>query len=235
MEQRLIEAVKNNNYTKIVRLFNIQNINQEIKDKALIEASIKGNLNIVNFLLKKGANIHANNDLAIIKASEYGHLNIVEFLVENGANIHANNDSVLMTAAYRGHLNIVKYLVSFEINNDSINSAFNVSIIQNKPEIAKILFKHGADINLENNSFLENAVMFENSETVKLLLDNGVKLPPEINYLLAIAISNQDIKTIEYLLLAGAVPDEKIYQELLNLGINPEDYEVPLPDVKVAI
>ena len=53
--------------------------------------------------------------MALQSAAENGHLNIVQYLVSIGANIHASDDQALRLAAENGHLEIVQYLVSIGI------------------------------------------------------------------------------------------------------------------------
>jgi ankyrin repeat protein len=45
-------------------------------------------------------------------SARYGRLEVVQFLVENGANIHSLYDDALIWSACRGHLSVVQYLVS---------------------------------------------------------------------------------------------------------------------------
>jgi len=76
----------------------------------LISACEIGDLPKVKSLIKKGANIHAENDAALCWSAENGHLEVVKFLVQNGANIHADSDYALRWATHNGHINIVNYL-----------------------------------------------------------------------------------------------------------------------------
>ena len=69
-------------------------------------------MSLVKYALnKKGANIHAFDDIALRTASTKGHLEVVKYLVEHGANIHENDDEAFRYAAKHGHLDVVKYLV----------------------------------------------------------------------------------------------------------------------------
>ena len=43
-------------------------------------------------------------------AAQNGHLSVVEFLVGRGADIHADNDCALLVAAKRGHLPVLEVL-----------------------------------------------------------------------------------------------------------------------------
>jgi ankyrin repeat protein len=53
----------------------------------LTEAARNGYLDVVQFLVENGADIHAGNDRALQLAAEYGHLDVIRYLIENGADI----------------------------------------------------------------------------------------------------------------------------------------------------
>jgi len=46
------------------------------------------------------------------RACDESNLEVIEYLVSMGADIHANNDYAVRQASEKGHINIVKYLVS---------------------------------------------------------------------------------------------------------------------------
>merc|ERR1712100_873013 len=84
---------------------------------ALMIASGEGHLNIVKYLVEKGADVHACNNsnlTALMIASGEGYLEVVKYLVEKGADVHARSNTnltALMIASGEGHLEVVKYLV----------------------------------------------------------------------------------------------------------------------------
>jgi ankyrin repeat protein len=67
----------------------------------------------LNFLIKNGANVNANNDSALRNASSNGHLALVEYLISNGADIHACDDQALHLASQYGHLDVVKIIKKY--------------------------------------------------------------------------------------------------------------------------
>jgi ankyrin repeat protein len=83
---------------------------------ALILASMNGHKEIVELLLKNGADIEAKDSdgrTALMWASTYGHSAIVELLLKNGADIEAKDShgwTALIWASARGHKEIVELL-----------------------------------------------------------------------------------------------------------------------------
>ena len=62
---------------------------------ALLKASYKGRLEIVKYLVVKGANVNAKDhydSTALMMASRRNNLEIVKYLVRNGANVNAKNN-----------------------------------------------------------------------------------------------------------------------------------------------
>ena len=54
-------------------------------------SAIHGHLEVVKFLVDKGANVSADNDYALRWSANGGHLEVVKFLVSQGADIRANH------------------------------------------------------------------------------------------------------------------------------------------------
>jgi hypothetical protein len=82
-------------------------------DLGIIHASDRGELEIVKFLIERGANIHAQDDSALRNASSAFHFDITKLLLENGANIHAQNDIAVINVCEYGYgsLKMLKLLI----------------------------------------------------------------------------------------------------------------------------
>ena len=87
-------------------------------ETALIRASQNGHLEIVKYLISKGANMdYLCSDIhytALMWASMEGHLEIVKVLVEAGADLNikeSSGDTALIKASEKGYFEIVKVLV----------------------------------------------------------------------------------------------------------------------------
>jgi len=150
--------------------YNILKKNIKDKDDLLIESSKVGELALVIWCLKNGANIHAYNDLALRRASENGHLEIVKYLVETGANIYAENDYALIFASLIGHLKVVKYLVESGANIHTQNdAALRLASSNGHLETVKYLVKAGANIHAQNDAALRLASSNGHLEILKYL------------------------------------------------------------------
>lgn len=72
-------------------------------------------------------------------------------------------------------------------------------------------------------------------EMVQFFFENGANIHSEKEEALKLAITMYRKEIIKYLLSVGAtIPDEEIREKIIDLGIDPDFYKVPLPHVKVA-
>lgn len=121
----LVEAASNGDLEQVKTLIekegidiNARETEYEIGETALIGASTGGQLEVVKYLISKGADINIkDNDgvTALMMASAKGHLEVVKYLIDNGADINAKasvDTTSLMVASYYEHLEVVKYLIS---------------------------------------------------------------------------------------------------------------------------
>jgi ankyrin repeat protein len=126
---------------------------------ALMNASLKGNTEIVNLLLDHGADINAktiSGQAALNAAVQRGHTEIVRLLLDRGADINAKDsygNTALSNAAFNGHT-----------------------------EIVKLLLDHGADIHAKDShgdTALMHATSLGKIETVILLIELGADIPED--------------------------------------------------------
>ena len=120
---------------------------------ALIKSSIKGHKEIVELLIKKGADINDRyrGSTSLIISSLYGHKDIVELLIQNGADVNSKDkygDTALMSASRHGYKDIVEILLKngadVNIKNDYKNTALMVASQNGHKEIVELLKKYGA-------------------------------------------------------------------------------------------
>ena len=173
----LVDAAQNGNLEKVKTLIEKEGVDINAKETetkfgftALIAASNSfgySNLEIVKYLISKGADINATTNYgvtALMMASLSGSLAVVKALVEGkkafisifskGADINAKdnkNRTALLDASITGHLEIVKYLISkgADINakdNDGRTALADASA-NGHLEVVRYLISKGANVN----------------------------------------------------------------------------------------
>ena len=136
----------------------------------------------------------ALNQTALGWAAFIGYLDIVEFLVEKGANLYATDKGdvqhAFKSAVLGGNMSVINYL--YPLMKDKINlnaqderddeTALMVAAWNNRIETVRFLIAHGADVNIvtkkpgvwtyDNNAY-SYAVKQGNKEIVAILTDAG--------------------------------------------------------------
>ncbi len=128
----------------------------------LMVAAKYGNIQIVSYLIKRGADVEAkNNDhcTALMYAADGGHTQTVVLLVNNGAKINATNKdgkTALMFAASNGYSETVISLAGTGINLNIQDSTDCTALIHaamnNHPKALIALVEMGADVNIKDLS-----------------------------------------------------------------------------------
>ncbi|KAL6740694.1 hypothetical protein Aduo_014028 [Ancylostoma duodenale] len=177
-------------------------LNSTENDKIpLVIASRNGHIDVVRYLLDKGADPNVVGTVsfdgetihgapALWAASAAGKFDVVRLLVEEaGANINqtTNTSSTpLRGACYDGHLEIVKYLVEhgadIEVANQHGHTSLMIAAYRQKVDVVKYLISCGADVNRSSkkgNTAMHDAVEGENLEVCALLLNAGARLVPD--------------------------------------------------------
>ncbi len=149
----------------------------------------KVNPEIVNLLMRAGADY----DEAMIIAVKSGNIKFLELMLQNGADINRqcgdkwNHQSPLAAAIFTGEREIsaemVEFLASngadvnevFELGEDTLTTALNVSITMNRPDIADVLLSHGADPDFRDRTGRTPLVysVLTGEEILRVLLKHG--------------------------------------------------------------
>ena len=157
-----------------------------------------GSLELVKFLIDRGANVNVRSDCGytvLHYAADTGSLKLVKFLIDKGAivsNVKTDwGDTVLHEAAESGSLELVKFLTDkgLDINNKNVfrETPLHRAVgSQNRSsEVAKFLIDMGTDVNVKDSdgeTALGIAVEYTSSkiykkrismEVIKLLVDKG--------------------------------------------------------------
>ena len=160
-----------------------QNNQQEELNNLLINYSKVGDVYAVDFLLKIGADVNAQDyqfDASIIHAVKNGHRAVVDLLIAKGANsnfMDSEGLTPLMLAVRDDNREMVKLLIEkVDINFDTStewDTALVLAAGEDKPEMVTLLLVAGANINDTDNEGmtpLMHAAQNGKKNTVLILL-----------------------------------------------------------------
>ncbi|MFC1898571.1 ankyrin repeat domain-containing protein [Candidatus Cloacimonadota bacterium] len=188
-----------NNLSIVKYLVEEKQTNVNFKDNngstALIFSAGRGYPEIVEFLLKNGAdvNIQSNNgSTALHSAAYYNRLQCLELMLEKTNNLEIENNwkfTPFLSAAAGGKLEAVKLLVSKGANIKAMNSnewnALIYACHNQNIELAEYLLLKGLDVNFsttQNETALSRALWHANVDLTKLLLDNSANVDAPAMY-----------------------------------------------------
>lgn len=126
-------------------LFSVSLAKNNELNKKLLEAIKKSDVQLVQKLVKKGADINfkdKNGSTPLHYAAVYGNMKIVKYLVKNGADVCARNNKGVDPFSYafrRKHFKVAKYL--------KWTIKFAKAITNNRFKLAEKALKRGAYIN----------------------------------------------------------------------------------------
>jgi len=138
---------------------NINGINTLSWTTALMQASIRNNLSIINVLIDSKVNIHACDvvgQTALFEAVIHGNLDATCALIDAGANVgdyDYRNYNVLMYAVTQGYLELTKILVKSNANAGKLYGIIKMAIVVGKASIAEALIECGSDVSKDINAF----------------------------------------------------------------------------------
>lgn len=114
--------------------------------------------NGIKLAIKRGADIHLNNEQVLRNACFDSNIKLIKFLIENGSDIHYDDDYVMFYALKNKNNNLIIFLLNhgLDINitiqkHDSqiIKKIFN-NIIEKNINLIEILLKYNLNIKLLN-------------------------------------------------------------------------------------
>jgi len=150
----LMLAVRENHHDLIRRLLDLRakvDARNSYGETALMAAAAKGNMEVVQLLVDRGAAVKQSGWNALIYAAWQGHTAVVKYLLGKGADIDAvspNGVSALMLAARGGHFETVKLLL-WELADPNLKSGSDGSALvwalkAGNSAIAELLRQAGA-------------------------------------------------------------------------------------------
>ena len=139
-------------------------------DTPLACASQKGDLDVVKFLLKHGANIF---DYMIRSASSGKHSDVVACLVE-GRRSKKKMESIFLDAARNGNLCIVEECISQKVNIGIRDDLALTNAAENgHSDIVQCLINHRANVHANSNLALRMSVYRHHTRVTEILLEAG--------------------------------------------------------------
>ena len=138
--------------------------------KELIIAASRGNLDLVNSILKQGVDINTKGEddkTALMLACEKGHEEIVEYLITQGADMTIQTDW--------GYTALTASMVECE-GLGNIRNELIITLIESGVDVVKILIEYGAKVNWKNHyghTALGEAREEGYMEIEKILIDAG--------------------------------------------------------------
>ncbi|MBX2874823.1 MAG: ankyrin repeat domain-containing protein [Saprospiraceae bacterium] len=151
----------------------------------LLGAIDDGNMELVQFMLDKGAKVNAATKdgwTPLMEAADEGHMEIVKLLLDKGANINASTKSgytPLMVAVDEGYGEVAKYLIQKGAKVDAKTKngwdVFMEAIDEGHIDIVRMLLDQGANVNrvYGHHTPLMEAIDEGHMDIAKLLMEKG--------------------------------------------------------------
>lgn len=132
--------------------------------------------------------VNRTGSTALHEASENGYIEIVNYLISRGANVDAISSrgderfrsiTPLICAVSDGHVEIAKILIQNGANTNHLVDGRNLldkAIFSDNPEMIRLIMSHGFDINQRNELLLTplaTAIGLKACESTRFLLENG--------------------------------------------------------------
>lgn len=168
-------------------------------------------------------------------AAEGGHLDVVDFLLSKGAEVDARNaddETPLHYAAGYSHMDVIKRLLEAESNVNAESKAGDTPLLyvrfMLRKEVAEILIDSGADVNARNDageSLLQAAFSRGRADLVDFLLERGAGIDtegPEGARLLISAVNMGSDEHIAFLLSKNVLDtgDKADIARLLHVALS---------------
>ncbi|MFH1079795.1 MAG: ankyrin repeat domain-containing protein [Pseudomonadota bacterium] len=160
---------------------------------AISAAASGGHLEIVRYLLSKGADVNVHEQMRgfesmtpLLGAATRGNTEVVRFLIENGADVNSlpGHASPLFMAAYEGRREVAELLiakgadVNVVVQSQSIpgGTPLHAAVAKNHVDLVNLLLRNGANVNARQNNGttpLEIALKNRNDTIATILKTHG--------------------------------------------------------------
>lgn len=169
--------------------FSIDAVDTLIGETALTASCLHGRKDVVQYLIKQGANVHLANTksysplLCAVKGNKW---DVAEILFQAGASIEQpdkNGHTPLMIAASEGHVAILEMLLSAEASQTEVDTegmtALCLACLHGHLQLVQILLSRGSDLHHVDKSGqtpLHMAAFYGEPQIVQYLIDQGANI-----------------------------------------------------------
>lgn len=134
----------------------VQEIDSDTALTPLVEAALAGNEDVVVLLIRKGADPRGRDGkgfTALHAGAHMGHVEVVELLLEQGVDLDDQENIARITplhaAAERDHRDVARVLLvkgaEVDLKTGSGHTPAFMAVLNDHPEMVKLLREHGAD------------------------------------------------------------------------------------------
>tara|TARA_R110002110_G_scaffold360053_1_gene569875 strand:- start:16964 stop:18232 length:1269 start_codon:yes stop_codon:yes gene_type:complete len=171
----------------------------------LIQAVKDNDLEAVNLLIEKGADVTAQENAAVIWAAENGHLEVVNRLIKAGADVTARENLAIIGAARNGHLELFNRLIEAGANVTGRDNLAIIGAAENGHlEVVNRLIEAGADVTARENLAIIWAAEYGHLEVSNRLIKAGADVTARENEAIIWAARYGHLAMINRLIEAGA-------------------------------
>lgn len=222
----LITAIGKGDLEKVKELVEkdptLVNSQGNLKVLPLNEAISKSKADIIDYLLKKGAdvNLEGLGGTALHVAVNSDSAKIIPELMRKGADLKAtDNNRETPLHKVKENVKIAKYLLKKGAEIDAKGKQGYTPLMRQmywsgRTEMIEVLLGHGADINTENNdgeTLVHQALKYGKEDYYELLLKKGAKFTPrsKISTALHYAVQGKNLSLVTKMLEKGIPLDER--------------------------
>jgi ankyrin repeat protein len=201
-EEQLFEAVKTEDYERIKDLTIPKTSIHIYNNQPLRIACGLGNLDMIKFLIKLGADIHASPYGPLYEACKSGHLHVVDFILSQDFSFVKEMRHALEIAASGGHLKIIMALYQkckgTDYMMDAMQHGFIHACEEGKVEVAEFLLSRGVDIHFCSDNGLIDTIIKGHLPLLKMLFEKDT-FDEKLSHALVVAKKYGHIEIIEFL------------------------------------
>lgn len=140
LNQKLFWSIRNKQYDEMKELiFQGADINTvfhpivSFRESALTMVAVWGDLELIKFLVDRGADIDFNNGIALKNSSDLAQFEVTQYLIEEGADFTLNDGDVIRRIAVAKEFDILKLMLDHPKHTEYVLK--KVSKIQDKSVI----------------------------------------------------------------------------------------------------